>query len=76
MGVGAAIAAGSQGENGKRALFVIKVNRRKEITKELGSLVNTDRSEALQEKRTIEAKKKESPIRFISKVKKPEVKQD
>jgi len=47
MGVGAAIAAGSQGENGKRALFVIKVNRRKETTKELGRLVSTDRSEAL-----------------------------
>jgi hypothetical protein len=41
------MAAGSQGEKGKRALLVIKVSKRKEITREFGSLVNTDKSEEL-----------------------------
>lgn len=36
IGVGAAIARGSQGENGYRALLVIKVRTRKVTTKVLG----------------------------------------
>lgn len=36
IGVGAAIARGSQGEKGYKALFVIKVSTRKVITKALG----------------------------------------
>jgi hypothetical protein len=37
MGVGAAIAIGSQGENGKIALLVIKVRTRSRTTEKLGT---------------------------------------
>jgi len=68
--VGAAIAAGNQGEKGKSALLVIRVRHKIEIDKDDGrKVLKTLRSLDLLERRTIVTKKNPSPSRFISTVK-------
>jgi hypothetical protein len=71
--VGAAIAIGNQGEKGKIALLVQNVIRRK-ISLKLGIRLEEKkvREGIVREYMAIEHKKKASPIRFISKVKRPE----
>ena len=78
MGVGAAIAKGSQGENGKIALLVMKVKVRKTETKEGTTKgLNQDPIEGLVNNiNGIETRNKQSPIRFISTVNSPEVMED
>ena len=73
MGVGAAMARGNQGENGKIALFVIKVTpKRKTTLTEIVMEEKEKRSGQKKKNETIEQINKQSPIRFIKIVFKPE----
>lgn len=75
--MGAAIAAGSQGEKGNNALLVIKVSiKRKTLKLDRRDEEKTVKFSILHISRTIETKKKPSPKRFIITVKKPETKED
>lgn len=76
MGVGAAIASGSQGEKGNRALFVmnVKTSRDESHRPTLEVWKNHLPLEPLVVNiRAIESKKKQSPRRFIKRVKIPDV---
>jgi len=77
IGVGAAIANGNHGEKGKIALLVIKVIT---LTKQISS-IDIEGKKILEEgsKEKTKAKvikKKQSPTRFIKRVKIPEVIED
>ena len=76
--MGAAIAIGSQGEKGKIALLVISVTINSEAIRILDSLATNQEPCAGEERKNKEivTKKKQSPIRFIRSVNRPEVKED
>jgi hypothetical protein len=78
IGVGAAIAIGSQGEKGKIALLVISVTINSEAMRILDSLATNQEPCAGEERKNKEivTKKKQSPIRFMRSVNRPEVKED
>jgi L-cysteine desulfidase len=78
IGVGAAIAIGNQGENGNKALLVIKVIKRSALIRpslftKHEKLVRVGMYEKYI---AIVTKKKQSPIRFIKRVNNPEVIED
>ena len=77
IGVGAAIAIGSQGEKGYKALFVIKVKISMKMER-LFKVIEEKDVKVLKLKNNIAkvTKKKQSPKRFISKVNKPDVIED
>ena len=75
IGVGAAIARGSHGENGKMALLVIKVKVKKRVIRE-GTTKGVNQDPREGEENIINGiviKNKQSPIRFIRTVNRPEV---
>lgn len=73
MGVGAAIAAGNQGENGKIALFVINATSKKSTMTESGTTKEKAKKWGVEKDISIkDTIIKESPIRFINTVKSPE----
>lgn len=78
MGVGAAIAKGNQEEKGKRALLVINVTKSKTLTPQivLTGKKEKERFKEEQRKAAMERRKKQSPIRFIKRVKTPDVMED
>jgi len=73
IGVGAAIAAGNQGENGKIALLVIKatVSNAEEQLK-IPKSIKTEVLKFMYMTETIEIIKKQSPRRLIKTVNNPE----